>query len=356
MGDREIIKVSSSEFSGKEREYLNECLNRNWLSQGKYVKEFEEKFAEYVQAKYAIACSSGTAALHLAMLALDADYSNVIVPALTYVATANAARYCTDDVKFADILSDSWCLDSKSFNKIQSSPRDIVILVDLYDAVSDASQLKSDCVVVSDRSESLIALGSSTIATYSFYGNKIISCGEGGMVATNDKELADKIKLYRGQGATITGKYHHSVVGYNYRMTDIQAAVGLAQLEQISEKLAKRRAIVDRYRKNLSSEKSVTLQGGERASGWMMSVLLSELVDRDSIAKTLLNDFSVETRPFFIPLPSLPMYEGEIPPVAENVARRGLCLPTHTLLSDDNIDYICESLNRALHVVNPEES
>lgn len=349
---REIIKVSSSDFSGKEREYLNDCLSRNWLSQGKYVREFEEKFAEYVQAKYAIACSSGTAALHLAMLALDVNSkTNVIVPALTYVATANAARYCGANVKFVDVLESSWCIDS---DDLYLSYKDVVIPVDLYDAVARCRY--ANCVEVADRSESLLPLGSSTIATYSFYGNKIISCGEGGMVATSDKELADKIKLYRGQGATIPGKYHHSVIGYNYRMTDMQAAVGLAQLEQISEKLSKRREIIDRYRKNLSSEKAFTLQGGERASGWMMAILLPESVDRDSIAKTLLNDFSIETRPFFIPLPSLPMYKGEVPPVAENVARRGLCLPTYTLLPDDDIDYICESLSRAIYITNAEES
>lgn len=345
---REIIKVSSSDFSGKEREYVNDCLSRNWLSQGYYVREFEEKFADYVQAKYAMACSSGTAALHLAMLALDVDSNtNVIVPALTYVATANAASYCGVNAKFADILESSWCIDS---DDLYLSYRDVIVPVDIYDAV--ASCKYANCLEIADKSESLLPLGSSTIATYSFYGNKIISCGEGGMVATNDKDLADKIKLYRGQGATIPGKYHHSVIGYNYRMTDMQAAIGLAQLERISQKLAKRREVIDRYRKNLSSNKNITLQGGERASGWVMAVLVSEEADRDNIADTLLSDFQVETRPFFEPLPSLPMYAGEVPPVAAGVARRGLCLPTHERLSIADVDYVCDSLMTTTYALN----
>lgn len=348
MKEREIIRVSSSYFSGKEREYLNHCLSENWLSQGHYVRKFEEEFAEYVQAKYAISCSSGTAALHLAMLALDVDNNtNVVVPALTYVATANAAKYCGANIRFVDVLESSWCVDSED---LLLSYKDVLVSIDLYDAVSRARFI--NCHEVADRSESLLPLGSSTIATYSFYGNKIISCGEGGMVATNSKELADKIKLYRGQGATTPGKYHHSVVGYNYRMTDMQAAVGLAQLEQIEEKLALRRSIIDRYRKNLSLNKDITLQGGERASGWMMAVLMPEAADRDAIAEKLLKDFQVETRPFFEPLPSLPMYAGEIPPVAANVAGRGLCLPTHERLSIVDVDYVCESLNEAIYIAD----
>lgn len=336
-----MIHASAVDLSGREQEYVNDCLSRGWITQGRYVKRFEESFAEMCGVRYAIACNSGTSALHLIMLAIGVGSNDTItVPSLTYIATANAARYCGAGVIFDDIDPDNWCSDTDASDRLYS---DYSIAVNLYDSVANIDPLASSttiedsCHAPNKRLEGLAA-------AHSFYASKIIACGEGGMVTTNDQGLADLVRLYRGQGATITGRYYHSVVGYNYRMTELQAAIGLAQLERLPEILARRREIVDRYRSNLLSS-TITLQGGERSSGWVCAVLLPEGVDRDSVAARLY-DQGVETRPFFEPLHTLPPYidcEGKCP-AAESIARRGLCLPTHTLLSDNDIDYVCGRL------------
>ncbi len=337
-----MIHTSSIDLSGREQEYVNDCLSRGWITQGKYVRKFEESFAEMNGAKYAIACNSGTSALHLIMLALGIGPADkIIVPSLTYIATANAAKYCGAQVVFADINHDNWCADVNSTGTRYDSTYSIA--VHLYDSLSSISPLASSTTIEDSchvPNKPLQGLA----AAHSFYASKIIACGEGGMVTTNDQGLADLVRLYRGQGASVPGRYHHSVVGYNYRMTDLQAAIGLAQLERLPETLARRREVIDRYRRNLDGS-AITLQRGERSAGWVCAVLLPESVDRDKVAERLYAT-GIETRPFFEPLHTLPPYidcEGDCP-VAVSIAKRGLCLPTHTLLSDRDIDYVCDYL------------
>lgn len=336
-----MIHASAIDLSGREREYVNDCLSRGWITQGRYVRCFEESFAEMCGVKYAIACNSGTSALHLIMLAIGIGSNDTVtVPSLTYIATANAARYCGARVIFDDIDHDSWCSDTSASDRLYS---DYTIAVHLYDSVANIDPLAS-ITTIEDSCHAPNKWLEGLAAAYSFYASKIVACGEGGMVTTNDQGLADLVRLYRGQGATIPGRYHHSVVGYNYRMTELQAAIGLAQLERLPEILARRREIVDRYRSNLVGS-AITLQGGERSSGWVCAVLVPDGVDRDLVARHLY-DAGIETRPFFEPLHTLPPYvncEGDCP-VAESIAKRGLCLPTHTFLSDGEIDYVCDQL------------
>lgn len=353
-----MIHVSSSSFNGNEKKYVLDCLNRDWISQGRYVREFEEKFADLCGVKYAITCSSGTAALHLIFLGLGVDSRDVvIVPALTYIATANAARYCGARIKFCDINESDWCLDPEYPIKIEEENvnRVICVPVHLYDAVCRTNELdQSKIIAIEDAAQ---AVGASKVgslglaAAFSLYGSKVVACGEGGLITTNDSELAESIKLYRGQGATTAGSYYHSVVGYNYRMTDLQAAVGLAQLERLPEMIAYRREIINRYRDNLSGFHKVTLQEGTRSSCWIMAVLVPEDVNREFVRDRLLSS-GIETRPFFDPIPSLPPYRSLIPPVAANVASRGICLPTHTEMTVGDVDYICEKLAEVLEVAS----
>lgn len=357
---RSTLLVSSSRFDGNERKYVLDCLDHGWLSQGKYVQLFEEKFAERVGVKYALSCSSGTSALHLIMLALGVDSDTpVIVPSLTYVATANAVKYCGGQVFFSDIDPLTWCIDPTSCLKLydhldRSFYKPVVVVpVHIYDSLCQINLLPS-ALIVEDAchapgsdffGDKVGSLG--VAAAFSFYGGKVISCGEGGMVVTNDYGIAEKIKLYRGQGATIPGRYHHLVVGYNYRMTDLQAAVGLAQLERLDDNLSCRRGLINRYRSNFASDSRITLQGGERSSGWIMPILIPDPIHRDGTMRSLA-DQGIETRPFFDPIPSLPPYGSQdlnlICPVAKDVASRGICLPVHTEMTLDDVDRICESL------------
>ncbi len=337
-----MIHISSARFEGREREYVLDCIDRCWITQGVYVRKFEEAFANVCGTRHAIACSSGTAALHLALVALGVGpETTVTVPALTYVATANAVRYCAATVRFADVDRESWCMDSQAIGLDE-----FAIPVHLYDALSlvGGPNTVEDAAHAPGTHGSGGVVGSmGRIAAFSLYASKVVACGEGGMVTTNDDDLAEAVRLYRGQGADLSqGHYYHSVVGYNYRMTDLQAAVGLAQIERLDLVLEGRRRIVNRYRSNLAGSR-IELQGGERASGWVMAVLLPADVRRDDVTE-LLKARGIETRPFFVPLPALPPYRSTVPPVTAEVAQRGLCLPTHLHLDLNDIDYVCEHL------------
>lgn len=358
-----LIPVSSSFFSGNESKYLLDCLSRNWITQGYYVRQFEEKFAAWAGRKRAIACSSGTATLHLALK--SAGYGSgrgeqkdiAVIPAMIYIATANAAKYCGMDVYFTDVDVSTWCMNSSHADEAEDyhkliNGKLVVLPVDLFDSVSDVW----DQPIVLDACHSYVSDSSEyAMATcISFYGSKLITTGEGGMVLTDDDDLVQQIKLYRGQGATIQGDYFHSVIGFNYRMTDLQAAVGLAQLEQIDSFIAYRRKLIDRYRENLRDDDRFTVQGGLRANGWMFALLLPfycQESDRDKVRQDLLSSM-IETRPFFRPIPSLPpYYESDYQakyPVACELYRRGICLPTHVNLTLDNVDYICETLKEVV--------
>ena len=200
-----MINVSEAVFGATERQYLNDCLDRSWITQGKYVHLFEDRFAKLCGVKHAMACSSGTAALHLACVAMDLGPKDIVgVPALTYVATANVVEYCGASVRFIDVDRNTWCIDPSQMSLIGVSA---VIPVHLFDSTAPVEELPFPIIEDaahapgSTRNDKNVgALGD--IAAFSFYASKIIACGEGGMVTTNDDDLAAAVRLYRGQGAT----------------------------------------------------------------------------------------------------------------------------------------------------------
>lgn len=358
-----MINASAFSVVGNERRYLLEALDSGRITQGSFVARFEIAFAKLCGTRYAVACNSGTAALHLAMLAAGIGPADaVVVPALTYIATANAATYCGARVFFCDVDPLTWCLDPLScaaairraravgFERVAAVP------VHLYDATAPVEAIEGADLVIEDAAHApgasrggrkAGALGDA--AAFSFYGSKVIATGEGGAMVTDDPEIAAQARLYRGQGAATPGRYHHAVVGYNYRMTDLAAALGLAQLEGLPDSLEMRRGIIDGYRAELTP--LVTFQCGALGSGWIAAALLPPGADRDDVACHLLAK-GIETRPFFEPLPSLPPYysseELELCPVAVDVARRGLCLPTHLDLSIADVQTVCAALSEAL--------
>lgn len=363
------IPVSAPALGARETEYVLECMRSTWISSsGQYIERFEAGFKQFCGTEYAVACNSGTAALHLSMLAVGISPGDeVIVPTLTYVASANAVRYCGATPRFVDSLPDTWNLDPEDVKRkitpntraimpvhLYGEPADMEPLLDLADEhelsiIEDAAQAHG-AEYVGGRAGSL-----GRIATFSFYGNKIITTGEGGMVVTNDGELARKALLFRGQGQDFDRRYWFPVIGYNYRMTNIEAAIGLAQLETIEERLARRQAIAQRYRANLVEIRGLSIQGtGERSrsANWMVGVVLpvASAVERDQVAMEL-RDAGVDTRPFFYPIHTMPPYaaddHGSLP-VAIDLAARGICLPTWEGLGEEDIDYICERLVAAL--------
>lgn len=358
-----MISASSFTAPGNERRYVLECLSSGRLTQGPFVARFEAAFAELCDTRHAVACNSGTSALHLAMLAAGiGPASAVVVPALTYIATANAATYCGARVFFCDVDPLTWCLDPLSCAaairraRAAGFKRVAVVPVHLYDATAPVEAIEGADLIIEDAAHAPGAtrggrnVGSlGDAAAFSFYASKVIATGEGGALVTDDPEIAAQARLYRGQGATTPGRYHHAVVGYNYRMTDISAAIGLAQLEGLPDSLEMRRGVIDGYRADLGS--LVTTQGGSQGSGWIAAALLPPGVDRDAVAGRLFAK-GIETRPFFEPLPALPLYysaeELALCPVAADVARRGLCLPTHFDLTIADVQDVCAALSGAL--------
>lgn len=364
-----MINVSSFAPAGNEKRYVLECLESGRLTQGATVERFESAFAEMCGVRFAVACNSGTSALHLALIGAGIGQGDaVVVPALTYIATANAATYCGARVFFCDVDPETWCLDPESCRaaiyraRLAVSGRVAVIPVHLYNATAPVERIDGADLVIEDAAHApgatrkRLRVGSLGIAAaFSFYASKVIATGEGGMMVTDDPEDAREARLYRGQGATVRGAYRHEVVGYNYRMTEIQAAIGLAQLEGLGENLDARRRLCELYghlTTPMQERGLIHAQTGEPASGWLFAVTLAARFDRSAVADAL-SKRGIETRPLFEPLPSLPPYrsDGELVlcPVAVDVARRGICLPTHVGMETQNVHEVVSALSEVLH-------
>ncbi|MBG1260435.1 DegT/DnrJ/EryC1/StrS family aminotransferase [Nostoc commune] len=365
MNKRTKIQVASPIFIGNENKYLTECIESGWISSnGRFIKAFEEQFAEFCGTKHAITCSNGTAALHLALLVYGIGIGDeVIVPTLTYVASANAVTYCGAHPVFVDSEANTWNINPELIEAKITDKTKGIIVVHLYghpvdmDAVNTIAR-KHNLVVIEDAAEAHGALykgkiaGSlGDIATFSFYGNKIITTGEGGIVVTNDDEVAAKLRLLKGQGMSPTQRYWFPIVGYNYRMTNMQAAIGLAQIENIDWHLSKRKEVSRlyyQYLAPLSNYIELPVQEDWAShSFWMYTILLKSTVKmtRDEFMDALDNQ-GVETRPIFYPMHILPIYQEDTNsyPVANDVAARGFNLPTHGLLKEEDIAFIAKQI------------
>lgn len=355
------IAIANPVFNGNERRYINNCIDTGWISSiGSYITKFESKFSRFLGSKFAASCSNGTVALHLPLLALGVKPGDeVIVPTLTYIATANAVAYCGAKPIFVDSEPRTWNIDpSKIEAKINKKTKGIIV-VHLYGHPVDMDPVmklakKYNLFVIEDAAEAHGAeyknkrVGSiGDAGVFSFFGNKIITAGEGGMVVTNNKKIDEKIRLYKGQGQDPKRRYWFIVTGYNYRMTNIQAAVGLAQLEKINWHMKMRRKIAslyDRYLKELSGYVDLPIEENwAKHSYWMYSILLKDnlKISRDNFMN-LMAKKGIETRPVFYPMHVMPPFyaEKESFPVAEKISSRGINIPTHALLTKNDIKYI----------------
>lgn len=362
------ISVAQPKLAGNEKKYVLDCLDTNWISSnGKYIGEFETRFAEFCGVKHAIATNNGTTALHLALVALGLEPGDeVIVPTVTYIATANAVRYCGATPVLVDVGASTLNIDPAAIEaKITPRTRGI-IPVHLYghpadmDAINEIAS-RHGLWVVEDAAEAHGAEvrgrrvgGLGTCATFSFFGNKIITTGEGGMVTTNDDELAEKLRLFRGQGMDPKRRYWFPVVGYNYRMTNIQAALGLAQLEGIDEALRQRDTLARWYDAALAELREWIILPSQEAWGkevyWMYNIFLrqGDQQQRDAVMQAL-DEAGIETRPVFYPMHVMPPYREDANyPVADQWSQRGINLPTHQDLTQDDVRRIADSLAKAL--------
>lgn len=370
MSKRQFIPVAAPVLVGNEKMYVLDCLESSWISSsGQYVERFERAFAEFCSVKHAISCCNGTAALHLALVALDVGPEDeVIVPTLTFVATANAVTYCGARPVFVDAEPETWNIDPALIEaKITPHTKGIIVVhiyghpVDMDPVLEIARQ--HGLFVVEDAAEAHGAqykghqVGSlGNIATFSFYGNKIITTGEGGMVVTDDDELAHKVRQLKGQGMDPQRRYWFPIIGYNYRMTNIQAAIGLAQLEKVDWHIQQRCEIASWYCDRLRQVPGLILpveREWAKNVYWMFSIVLDESLplSRDEVMVAL-QEKGIETRPFFHPMHTLPPYrnlaEKDHFSVVEELATRGINLPTWAGLPEEDVDFVCEALRETL--------
>jgi perosamine synthetase len=351
------INVSQPKLVGNAEKYVSQCVNSGWLTQGPRVKEFEERFASYIGMKHGIATTSGTTALHLVLAAMNIGPGDeVIVPNLTFVATANAVKYCGATPVFVDVDSDTWNINPKVARLSITSRTKAIIVVHLYGLSADMSAFYGigedfDIPILEDAAEAIGGeykgrkLGSiGHAAVFSFYGNKTITTGEGGMIVTDDEWLNHRLRHLRGQALDPKLRYFHTEVGFNYRMTDLQAAIGLSQIEIIDSLVKSRQRVWSLY--------ADSFQGSEigwqyarfvcRHAGWMFVALFKDRNTRCN-AELALEKENIETRPMFVPMSKLPMYADSAKwefPVSLDIAERGLCLPTHSYVTDEDIDRI----------------
>ena len=364
------IPVANPEIGEEELNYIVQAVKSGWISsKGYFIDEFEKVFAEWMNTKYAITVSNGTVAIHLALLSLGIGPSDsVIVPDLTFASPANMVIEVGAKPIFVDVDPSYWCLDPKEVEKNITPNIKAIIVVHLYGHPAKMDEIleiaeKYNLYVIEDCAEAHGAefngkkVGSfGRIATFSFYGNKIITTGEGGMIITNDDELADKIRLYRDHG--MKPRYWHTVVGYNYRMTNIQAAIGLAQLKKVEKLIEKKRRIARIYSEELSNISGLRLHPEmewAKCVYWLYSILIDKNrlnVSRDEFISKL-SKYEIETRAFFYPLHKMPAYRNHTSilnnfSASEYLSESGLNLPSGPKISEEEIVYITDKIKKII--------
>ena len=358
------IPVSAPSLAGNELAYITDAVAGGWVSsQGAYVSRFEASFADYVGGAVAVSTTSGTTALHLALAGIGVGPGDeVVVPDTTFGASANAVLMTGAVPVFADVDAATWTITAAGLEGAISSKTKAVMPVHLYghpcdmDPIMDVAR-QHGLAVVEDCAEALGALYKGKpvgligdVGCFSFFANKVITTGEGGMITTNDGALADRLVRLRNHGMDPARRYWHEEPGFNYRMTNIQAALGLAQLEQIDGFMARRAACAAAYQQGLADIDGLT-QPTEASWAnsifWLYSVLLDESVldfEPTDLASRLKRR-GVETRPIFPPLHRQPAFRGahaaEAFPVADRLWRQGLSLPMSNDLDPEDVRAIC---------------
>jgi perosamine synthetase len=367
----EFIPISKPNIGSRERQLVLDALDSGWVSSiGKYIDEFEEKFAGYCGTKYALAVSNGTTGLHLALATLDLKAGDeVIIPDLTFVATANAVAYTGATPVLADIEADTLCLDAASV-KSRITPRTKAIMpVHLYGHPADMDALTEiaeahGLAVIEDAAEAHGAEykgrrvgGLGQCGVFSFYGNKVITTGEGGMLTTDDQAFYLRARRLRDHAMSPDKRYFHEERGFNYRITNLQAALGVAQLERIDEFLDRRVEIMDWYIAEIATTDQIRLN---RVKNWAKSAFWMICLEVDGFDEPRRDAFmhqlrarGIDSRPYFCTMSSMPMYRQAALPIANGKARIGLNLPSYYELTRSDVRRIGSEVNKILKEMCP---
>lgn len=357
------IPIYEPWLTNLEKDYAKSAIDSTWISSnGKFIAQAEEALSEFYGA-HVVVSNNGTTALHLCCLAAGMrPGAKVLLPSTTYAATAFAPSYCGAQIEFVDSDPDTWNMDLNIVEKIcQATEIDFVIPVHLLGNPVDMHRLDAlskayGFVIIEDACESIGATinGKLTgtfgrLSALSFYGNKTFTSGEGGAVISTSKDLATNAKMLRGQAQSFDRRYWHLDIGYNYRMTNIQAAILCAQLCRKDEILAEKARVAEQYSKHIANDNRIKMQKvleGHIHGNWMITVKTE--MPADSLAAAL-SEAGVETRPMFYPLNEMPPFrDRRFAPVSKELSERCLMLPSSPLLSNSDINFVCSEIKRAL--------
>jgi perosamine synthetase len=348
-------------FWGNEQRYVDEALGSTWISAGPFVDRLEEDFRQQTGSSYALAVSNGTTSIHLAYLALGIGPGDeVIVPGFGFMAAANVALHVGAKPVFVEVDPETWCLKADAVESQITTKTKLIVPIHTYGNVCEMDNIlalgKANHIdILEDAAEALFSrymgrlagtLG--TLGSYSFQATKTITTGEGGMVVTNDRELYIKMRLYRSHGMD-QKRYWHEVPGHNFRLTNLQAALGCAQFEHLGEIISERRRVHETYRKLLREVSGLTLQNFTSQVEpvlWAMAVRIDPKAypqGRDQLISQLLDD-NIETRPGFYAASQMSIYDRKPLPVCEAISCQVISLPTFPTLAEWEINFICERL------------
>lgn len=363
------IPIMEPTLNGNEMKYVQECISTNWISsQGSYVNKFEKIFSEFHNNHYSVSVSNGTIALQLALLALGIKAGDeVIVPDVTFAATINAVIHTQATPVVCEIDKDTWCIDPSEIEKLITHKTKAIIPVHLYGQVCEIDNIrdiatKNNLLIIEDCAEALgseyndLPVGINCDAsTFSFFGNKTISTGEGGMVIFRESSIAKKAKIIRDHGMSAKKKYWHEEIGYNFRLTNIQAAIGVAQMERISKIVKKKIDIANNYRRELDQLSSLimfpNIKKNIKHSHWLYTIILDSRFKRDQIIKSLM-ERGIDTRPIFYSLHQMPPYRKFKKSFdlsnSLKISTQGLSLPSSLNIKEEDIKYISNALKELL--------
>lgn len=358
-----MIPVYSPDLSGNEKRYVDDAVETSWISSiGPYIDRFEAALRSTVGVPHAIAVSNGTVALHLALHCLDVGPGDeVIVPTFTYIASVNAIAQTGATPVLADVRASDWLLDPDGIESLITDRTKAIMPVHLYSGVCDpvindiarshGLRVVEDCAeVLGTRIGGRHVGTDADVATFSFFGNKTVTTGEGGAVTATHDALAARLRKVKGQGQSLDRRYWHDELGFNYRMTNICAAIGTAQMERLDAILARKRQISRMYRDALA-DTEVEFQSVNpevQSSEWLVTLLLPRKTDRTRVMESLSAE-GIDTRPVFYCAHQMPMYASNKSfPVAEDVASRGVSLPSFPGLADDQVLRIADVLKSSI--------
>jgi perosamine synthetase len=367
------IAVYEPWISEEDVSAVTQVATHGWISSsGPEVRLFEQRIADYIGTREAVSVMNGTVAIHLALQALGIGPGDeVIVPDLTFIATAASVVHTGATPVFADVSPNDWNITAEEVLRHRTKRTKAVMVVHLYGNIADCEAIAEaapDLLLIEDVAEGLGASRNGRragafgkAATFSFYANKTITTGEGGMITTDDAALAERMRFLRDHAMSKERRYFHPELGWNYRMTALQAGIGLSQMRRVDEILRRKRTIAKGYAERLTGVTGIDLHpqpaAGSEGSFWMYSILLPDRNTRDRVMQALAENF-IESRPFFAPMSVMPPFEGDFGEprvVSSQLSARGLNLPSGPNLSESDLDHICATIRRALMMVEEQE-